>query len=67
VARPLARLFGSLAPDGMPPPYVRIVVRMRRAAAVAAAERRLHFRRERVIFAHGRWFDSNATQQLLLG
>jgi hypothetical protein len=64
MARPLVRLFGSLAPHGMPPPYLRMIVRMRWAAAVSAAERLLHFRPERVIFAHGRWFDRDATQQL---
>jgi hypothetical protein len=64
VARPLARLFGSLAPGGMPPPYLRMIIRMRRAAAVSAAERLLRFNPERVIFAHGRWFDSDASPQL---
>jgi len=64
VARPLVRLFGSLAPDGMPPPYLRMIVRMRRAAAVSAAQALLQLHPERVIFAHGRWFDRNATQQL---
>jgi hypothetical protein len=64
VVRPLLRLFGSLEPEGMPPPYLRMVVRMRRAAAVLAAERLLDWQPERVIFAHGRWFDSDATQRL---
>jgi hypothetical protein len=41
-----------------------MIVRMRRAAAVSAAKRLLRFQPERVIFAHGRWFDRDATQQL---
>jgi hypothetical protein len=65
LARPLVRLFGSLVPDGMPPPYLRMIVRMHRAAAASAAERLLHFQPERVIFTHGRWFDRDATQQQL--
>lgn len=64
LARPLMRLFGSLAPDGMPPPYLRVIVRMRRGAAAAAARRLLDFAPNRVIFAHGRWFDSDATSHL---
>lgn len=54
----------KLAPDGMPPPYLRILVGIRRAAAVPAAERLLRFHPDRVIFAHGHWFDTNATRQL---
>ncbi len=64
MARPLLWLFGSLAPDGMPPPYLRMIIRMRRAAAVTAARRLLQFRPNRVVFAHGRWFDRDAAQQL---
>jgi hypothetical protein len=41
-----------------------MIIRMRRAAAVSAAERLLRFNPERVIFAHGRWFDSDASPQL---
>lgn len=54
--RPLARLFGSTAPDGMPPPYLRAVIRLRRRAAMHAAEQLLALLPERVIFAHGQWF-----------
>jgi Domain of unknown function (DUF4336) len=62
--RPIIRLFGSTAPGGMPPPYVRAIFRMRRPAATRAAIRLLKLRPERVIFAHGRWFESNGTEAL---
>src|SRR5206468_3225869 len=39
MARPLVRLFRSMAPDGMPPPYLRFVVRLRRQEAAAAVQR----------------------------
>ena len=62
--RPVMRLFGSLAPDGMPPPYLRFAVHRRRAEAAAAVRDLLRLQPERVVFAHGRWFDRDATQQL---
>ena len=62
--RPVARLFGSLAPDGMPPPYLRAVIRWRRRAAIRAAERLLALEPDRVIFAHGRWFERYGTTAL---
>jgi Domain of unknown function (DUF4336) len=62
--RPIARLFGSTAPGGMPPPYLRAIFRMRRPAATRAAVRLLKLRPERVIFAHGSWFRSNGTEAL---
>lgn len=62
--RPLARRFGMMAPDGMPPPYLRAVIKLRRQAAADAASRLLAFRPERVVFAHGRWFQENGTAAL---
>lgn len=62
--RPVVRLFGSVPPDGMPPPYLRFVVRMRRDAARAAAERVLALGAERVVFAHGPWFERDGTASL---
>jgi hypothetical protein len=62
--RPVARLFGIVAPDGMPPPYLRAVVRLRQEAAMRAASRLLDLRPERVVFAHGRWFDQDGTASL---
>ncbi|SHJ07120.1 protein of unknown function [Roseomonas rosea] len=62
--RPLAWLFGMLAPDGMPPPYLRAVVKRRHAEAAEAAARLIALEPERVVFAHGRWFETNGTEQL---
>ncbi|MCG7361795.1 DUF4336 domain-containing protein [Roseomonas sp. ACRSG] len=62
--RPLLRLFGMTAPDGMPPPYLRAVVRMRQQDALRAAEHLLALQPERVIFAHGRWFERDGTPAL---
>jgi len=62
--RPLMRLLGVVAPDGMPPPYLRAVVRLRRRAAKQAASRLLELRPERVVFAHGSWFAQDGTDAL---
>ncbi len=62
--RPVVRLFGSVPPDGMPPPYLRAVIRMRRADARTAAERLLAPGAERVVFAHGAWFRRDGTASL---
>ncbi len=62
--RPLARGFGVTAPDGMPPPYVRAMIKRYRqegaqqAAALVALAPRL------VLFAHGRPFDQDAPAAL---
>jgi hypothetical protein len=60
--RPLAWLFGMT--DGMPPPYLRAVVKLRREAAASAARYLVSLQPERVIFAHGQWFEQNATSAL---
>jgi hypothetical protein len=62
--RPVLRLFGSTAPASMPPPYLRMVVRLRRAAAAAAVRRMLALAPERAVFAHGRWFEGDAVRRL---
>lgn len=60
----LARLFGITAPDGMPPPYLRAVIKLRRQEAAHGASRLLDLQPERVIFAHGRWFERDGTAAL---
>jgi hypothetical protein len=62
--RPIARAFGSLAPDGMPPPYLRATIRLRGRAPRDAAARLLDLRPDRVLFAHGKWFAEDATAAL---
>lgn len=64
LVRPFLRLAGMTAPDGMPPPYLRLAVRLRRKDAAAAAERLLALRPQRVLFAHGAWFERDGTQAL---
>jgi hypothetical protein len=64
LARPLVRLFGSTAPDFTPPPYLRAVVKLRRQSTAQAAARLLALRPERVVFAHGRCFERDATATL---
>ncbi|HYZ21942.1 MAG TPA: DUF4336 domain-containing protein [Rhodopila sp.] len=64
VARPVVRMFGSLAPEGRPPPYLRGIVRLRRRDAAAAALRILALQPERVVFAHGQWFERDGSARL---
>jgi Domain of unknown function (DUF4336) len=63
-SRIFGRLTGALAPDGKAPAYLRLIVRLRRAEAAAAAARVTAWGPERVIFAHGRWFERDATSAL---
>ena len=62
--RPVADLFGVTAPDGMPPPYLRAIVKLDEGAAREAAERLLALEPDRVIFAHGRTFERDGTAAL---
>ena len=62
--RPVARLLGVTAPDGLPPPYLRAVIKLRRASAARAARRLLDLGPERVVFAHGAWFERDGTAAL---
>jgi len=62
--RPLAQLLGITAPDGVPPPYLRGVIKLQRGEAARSAARLLDMQPERVIFAHGRWFERDGTAAL---
>lgn len=64
VARPLARLLGVAAPDGRAPVYLRALMRLRRRDAASAVSRVLAWESERVIFAHGRWFERDGAAAL---
>jgi hypothetical protein len=63
-ARAFAWATGTLAPNGRAPAYLRLIVKRRRAAARTAASELVALGPERVIFAHGRWFDRDGTTQL---
>ncbi len=63
-ARPLAKLAGVLAPDGQAPVHLRFAIGRRREAAQIAARRMIGWQPDRVIFAHGRWFDWDGTGRL---
>jgi hypothetical protein len=62
--RLFAGLAGALAPNGKAPIYLRMVVNLRRRDAAAAAARMIAWEPERVIFAHGRWFDRDGSTRL---
>lgn len=64
LVRPFLRLAGMTAPHGMPPPYLRVVVKLRKADAAAAVQRLLSLRPERVVFSHGAWFERDGTNAL---
>ncbi len=64
LSRLLAGTLGILAPNGIAPAYVRGLVLLNRAENSKAAARLVGFEPERVIFAHGRWFDRDGTAQL---
>ncbi|OPY98830.1 oxidoreductase [Bradyrhizobium sacchari] len=57
-------LLGNAKPDGRAPVYLRLLLRLGGRSVQAAAERLVSLAPERVIFAHGDWFDSRATEQL---
>ncbi|WMT92781.1 DUF4336 domain-containing protein (plasmid) [Pelagibacterium sp. H642] len=59
-----AGLMGSLAPSGKAPIYTRFLMRLGGKKAAGAARRLVALQPERVIFAHGTWFQSDATGRL---
>lgn len=59
-----ARLVGATAPHGRAPVYARAAIKAKGARTGVAARRLLALAPERVIFAHGKWFESDATAQL---
>lgn len=65
---PLSRwwmgMAGALAPEGRAPAYLRWLVKAGGAAPREAARRMLDWAPERVIFAHGRWYERDGTARL---
>jgi hypothetical protein len=64
MSRVIARALGILAPNGKAPAYVRALLLLNRAQTSQAAARLVAFNPERVIFAHGRWFERNGAAEL---
>jgi hypothetical protein len=62
--RAVASLAGVVCPHGRTGLHLRLATRPHRDAVRAAAERLLALRPERVLFAHGRWFEYDATARL---
>lgn len=59
-----AQALGIRAPHGRAPLYLRALLDLDRRRAAEAAARLIAFQPERVIFAHGRWFERDGTAQL---
>jgi hypothetical protein len=59
-----ARVLGAAEPSGKAPVYLRLAVSARREEAARAARRLIDFEPERVIFAHGQWFETDGTARL---
>lgn len=59
-----ARLVGSTAPDGKAPVYARMAINAKREQASAVAQRLVALEPERVIFAHGAWFEQDGAARL---
>ncbi|WP_410218031.1 DUF4336 domain-containing protein [Paracoccus sp. (in: a-proteobacteria)] len=62
--RPLLSLAGNAAPNGRAPGYLRAVVKLKGQSAREAARRLVSLQPERVIFAHGAWFERDGTARL---
>jgi hypothetical protein len=64
LARWAMRLGGALAPDGQTPRDMRLTYRRQRLQVKAAVERMIAWKPERVIIAHGRWFETDGEAEL---
>jgi hypothetical protein len=62
--RPIVRLLGVMAPEGRAPAHLRWIIGLRRRDAAEAAARIVAWEPERVIFAHGAWWEKNARTEL---
>jgi len=64
LSRVMARVLGIVAPNGRAPAYVRGLLLLNRSEVAQKAARLVAFDPERVIFAHGRWFERDGAAQL---
>jgi hypothetical protein len=62
--RLFSRVTGAAAEDGATPAHIRLVLNRRRQANRAAAERLLALRPERVVFAHGAFYERDGAARL---
>jgi hypothetical protein len=53
-----------VSPDGKAPVHLRFAINRKREVAAEAARKLVGWVPERVIFAHGRWFDRDGATQL---
>ena len=59
-----ASLLGIAKPDGMAPIYLRMLLRLGGRSVQTAAKRLVSLAPERVVFAHGDWFETGGTERL---
>ena len=64
VLRSLVKLGGVAAPDGQTPRDLRATFARQRPAMKVAVERMIAWNPERVIIAHGRWFETEGAAEL---
>ena len=62
--RLVARLGGVMDPDGQMPRDMRLTFSKHRAALKDAVEKMIAWDPERVIFAHGKWYERNGADEL---
>lgn len=62
--RPLLALAGNAAPDGRAPRYLQKVVKLKGEPARKAGLQLIAFDPDRVIFAHGDWYERNGADRL---
>lgn len=62
--RALTRLGGVQDPDGQMPRDMRLVFMKQRAELKAAIEKMLQWNPERIILAHGRWYEKDGANEL---
>jgi short-subunit dehydrogenase len=64
LARAIGSLLGNTKPHAMAPAYLRMLLKLGGRSFARAAARLISFSPERVIFAHGEWFENSGAQRL---
>lgn len=62
--RALTWLGGVQDPDGQMPRDMRLTYRRQKASLRAAVEKLISWNPERIVLAHGRWYDHDGTAEL---